>query len=68
MKTAEQVLRENMGAWSFPDFETSINAMHEYANQQTKESLSTIRSLAIQLDRKGANSLIEEIDKMINEL
>ena len=37
-------------------------------NQQTKESLCTIRSLALQLDRKGVKSLIEEIDKMINEL
>lgn len=42
--------------------------MQHACNQQTKESLSTIRSLALQLDRKGVKTLIDEIDKMIGDL
>lgn len=73
--TAEEYLtekgihpKEPVFWYSGTTYLTMEDAMQEYANQQTKESLSTIRSLALQLNRKGVKSLIEEIDKMIYEL
>lgn len=81
MMTLEQIKDEHAKEIGFTDFEDMFTeALHtgvdycvdavaiKYANQQTKESLSTIRSLALQLDRKGVKTLIDEIDKMIGEL